>query len=379
MNPIKIIKFCLGEGAFKPVLFLSGLVIVLWSLRASGNSIVPLDFILWCSVIVLSSMIIWRAGDFFTPAAEFIGEHYRMPQSVKAAVIDAVASSFPEFAVAIIAVFYLGHAEVGIATVIGSALYNVLVIPAAVGLVAVSPVLVSREVIWRDNLYYVFVVFMLLGVLWLFPSEWGIGVAIFFFVLYLGYIYLLQQHTKRHRENTANGVTETNENPVEEEEDEIEVNSPGAAWSWVGGMMLVMGGASHFLVESSIQLGEIIGVHQVIMAFVVIAAGTSVPDMVISVISARRGNYDAAISNVFGSNIFDICICLSVPVLLALALTGQNTPINLPQSWLVLMLLGATVMAFYCFWSNQYTLTKGKAKLMGVTYVAIIIASVILS
>ena len=90
---------------------------------------------------------------------------------------------------------------------------------------------------------------------------------------------------------------------TEEEDEPVNISSETHAWLWIIGMMLVMGGASHLLVEASIKLGELAGIDAVIMGFVVIAAGTSVPDTVLSVIRAKRGNYDAAISNVLGSNI----------------------------------------------------------------------------
>ncbi len=130
--------------------------------------------------------MIWRAGDFFSSAAKYIENQYNIPQSVKAAVIDAIASSFPEFAVAVIAVLVLGYAEVGIATIVGSALYNVLVIPSVVGIVAITPVLVSKEVVWRDSLLYLIVVVVLLGVVMIYPTEWGVLVASIFLVFFLG-------------------------------------------------------------------------------------------------------------------------------------------------------------------------------------------------
>jgi cation:H+ antiporter len=143
-------------------------------------------------------------------------------------------------------------------------------------------------------------------------------------------------------------------------------------------MMAVMGLASHILVEASIQLGDLLGIDAVIMGFIVIAAGTSVPDTVLSVLSAKRGNYDAAISNVFGSNIFDICICLSVPILLALVMTGAVTPVNLPQIELVYMLVAATALAIYLFWSDNYTLTKTKSTIMAGVYLLIILVAMAL-
>ena len=139
--------------------------------------------------------------------------------------------------------------------------------------------------------------------------------------------------------------------------------------------MLIMGGASHILVESSLELGNMLGIDGVIMGFVVIAAGTSVPDTALSVISARKGQYDAAVSNVFGSNIFDICVCLSIPILLALAISGETTKIELPQMGLIWSLVGATLLAIYFFWSNNYTLTKLKAGMMGMLYLLIILIS----
>ena len=110
---------------------------------------------------MISTIVIWRAGDFFSPAASYIQNKHDIPQSIKAAVIDAIASSFPEFCVAVIAVIMIGRAEVGIASIVGSALYNVLVIPAAAGLVAASPMVISKEVVWRDNIYYLGVTLVL--------------------------------------------------------------------------------------------------------------------------------------------------------------------------------------------------------------------------
>ncbi|MBU3916379.1 sodium:calcium antiporter, partial [bacterium] len=109
------------------------------------------------------------------------------------------------------------------------------------------------------------------------------------------------------------------------------------------------------------------------MAFVVIAAGTSVPDMVLSIISSRKGHYDAAISNVFGSNIFDICVCLGLPIILALIINGSNTPVDLPQVSLVWLLLGSSLIAMIFFWTNKYTLTRLKSLLLGLFYMAIVV------
>ena len=371
MNPFAPLTFFLGKGMFRHAMLLAGISIISWYLSVEGIDWAA--YILWISLILLATIIIWRAGDFFSSAATYIQEKHEIPQSIKAAVIDAIASSFPEFCVAVIAVLMIGRAEVGISSIVGSALYNVLVIPAAAGLVATSPMVISREVVWRDNIFYFGVVLLLGAMLWQFPNEWSIGVALLFLLAYIGYVALLHRDFKKSRnQERDNFITEEVE---DDEEDLLELQSEKKAWLWIMLMMLVMGGASHMLVESSLSLGDLLGIDGVIMGFVVIAAGTSVPDTALSVISAKKGHYDAAVSNVFGSNIFDICVCLSIPILLALAMSGEPTYIDLPQTGLIWSLIGATLLSIYFFWSNNYTLTKVKAGMMGILYLLIILIS----
>ncbi len=373
MNPITPFSFFFGKDMFRHAILLSGITIIAWFLTQNGIGLASYFF--WISLIMISTIVIWRAGDFFSPAASYIQNKHDIPQSIKAAVIDAIASSFPEFCVAVIAVIMIGRAEVGIASIVGSALYNVLVIPAAAGLVAASPMVISKEVVWRDNIYYLGVTLLLGAMLWLFPNEWGAGVAIIFLLAYLGYVFLLQRDFKKSKNQNADSHQPDLLDDKTEDDDELELKSEKKAWVWLVGMMIVMGGATHVLVESSLALGDMLGIDGVLMGFVVIAAGTSVPDTALSVISAKKGHYDAAVSNVFGSNIFDICICLSIPILLALTMSGEPTAIDLPQLGLIWSLIGATFIAAYLFWSNNYTLTKAKAGMMGMIYLLIILVA----
>ncbi len=374
MNPLVKIQNFLGPKIYKPTLILAGVALVTWP--------IPLgffQFFCFLATICLASIIIWKAGDHFAPAAEFIEDHHNLPQSVKAAVIDAIASSFPEFAVAVIAVMFLGQFEVGVATIAGSALYNVLIIPAASGLVATTPLILSREVVWRDSLFYLAVVVVLIATVY-WTSEWSIGVATLFFLLYVCYIYMLHKHYKSHQMATAyqEGVTKQEEEE-EEEEEELHIETEKEAWAWIIGMMLVMGAASHLLVESSIGLGDLLGIDAVIMAFIVIAAGTSAPDTALSVLSAMKGNYDAAVSNVFGSNIFDILICLSVPIAMMFFSGQPYTLMEMPYKSLLWILLGSTFLAIYLFYTDNYTLTKRKSVIMLVTYLVIAIYAIAIS
>ncbi len=117
----------------------------------------------------------------------------------------------------------IGRAEVGISSIVGSALYNVLVIPAASGLVAASPMVISREVVWRDNIFYFGVVLLLGAILWIFPNEWGAGVALLFLLAYLGYVFLLHRDFKKSRNQESDEIkAEKVEEDEEDEEEEVE-------------------------------------------------------------------------------------------------------------------------------------------------------------
>ena len=110
MNPLAPLIFFLGKGMFRHAMLLAVVSIISWYLSVEGIDWEA--YILWISLILLATIIIWRAGDFFSSAATYIQEKHEIPQSIKAAVIDAIASAFREFCVAVIAVLLIRRAEV---------------------------------------------------------------------------------------------------------------------------------------------------------------------------------------------------------------------------------------------------------------------------
>ena len=85
---------------------------------------------------------------------------------------------------------------------------------------------------------------------------------------------------------------------------------------------------SWILVESGVLLASSLGVSEVIIGLTVLAAGTSVPDLFSSLIVAKQGRGDMAVANALGSNIFDIGICLGLPWIVYLAMTGAPVPVS---------------------------------------------------
>ncbi|MEA3414126.1 MAG: hypothetical protein U9Q99_01205 [Nanoarchaeota archaeon] len=299
-------------------------------------------------IIFFSSFLIYVFGKKFAEVSSNLGDYFKLPKSVKGATFDAIASSMPELMVVLFAVIFFKKFEVGIGTIAGSALFNLLIIPGICVLVSPKIFKVSKEVIHRDALFYIISVFVLL-VLILYFKVWGLGISLILILIYLIYLRKIITHTKK-----------------------ATIKSPVKEVSFLKNIflffmiMIGIGFVTYFLTGAAIDFAESIGVSSIIIAFTVIAAATSIPDAVISVVNAKKGNIDDATSNVFGSNIFDILIGIGLPLLIYFILVG---PVYIVFNHLeiILGLLGATIMLFYFMIENK-TLSKKQGILLLILY-----------
>jgi cation:H+ antiporter len=129
----------------------------------------------------------------------------------------------------------------------------------------------------------------------------------------------------------------------------------------------VSAAACYFLVEVTRETATQLNVPVFFVAVILAAAASSVPDTLLAIGAAMRGDDSGAVSNAFGSNIFDICVCLSIPLLVNSAITGWE-PVSLMQDGkpipglvgLRLLLVALTVVTLAIIWHNRQ-LTRGKA------------------
>ena len=302
-------------------------------------------------VLLVTSVVIYYVGNIFAHSSSRIGDYLKLSKSVKGATLDAIASSLPELMVGLFAVIFFGKFEVGIATITGSALFNLLIIPGLAVLVCPKLFKVSTEVIHRDAVFYIMAVFMLLVATMYFPT-WGIAIAFIFIAGYLFYVRNILIDTKKFQANACPNLGK-----------EVVLKKELFTCGWT---VLAIGGATYFLTEASIHLAEILNIAPVIIAFTVTAAATSVPDTVISVANARNGDIDDATSNVFGSNIFDICIGLGIPLLIYSLVKGPLV-IDFDHVEILIGLLGSTILTLLFFAEGQ-CLYRKEAKIMLAMY-----------
>ena len=295
------------------------------------------EVLLSLGLVVLACIGIMFSCNVFEPAADYLGRN--MKEGVKGATINAVGSSLPELFTTLI--FLVWYHEVdgftaGVATTAGSAVFNAVLIPAsailAVTVIAklTTSVEVSRKVLIRDGTFVLIAEIVLIYFLGLDQLHWWMGVVMMgIYAVYFAVLML------------TGGGEDEDEEEEEEEEDEIESRgffgdlvtamkgddvelSTGKAWAYLGISVIFVGVFCALLVESTKGLAEAWGVPLFITTVVFAAAATSVPDTVLSIKDALKGNYDDAVANAIGSNIFDVCVSLGLPLTIFCLMTGSS-------------------------------------------------------
>ncbi|MFP6685799.1 MAG: hypothetical protein VB934_13850, partial [Polyangiaceae bacterium] len=248
----------------------------------------------------------------------------RIPESIAGATLLAVASSSPEFFTSFLGAVRFGVFEVGLMAILWSAIFNITVIPGVSALFSKKPLTVFRTVVVRDCVAYLVVTLLLLGLLQdgTLTRVDGVillgGYAVYIYVLFL---------------MMGDGDSEKVE-PIEQ-----------PVWRTLLGLLggiAAIGLLCHFMIEQGSVLAKVAGIDLLIVSALIFAPGTSVPDLLLSFMAARRGAGSATISNAFGSNTFDLTVCLAVPVLVVgdtqIAMVG-------PVLWSVWMLVGTVIFS----------------------------------
>jgi len=230
--------------------------------------------------------------------------------------VVAFGTSAPELAVSVQSA-WVGQVDIALGNVVGSNMFNVLVI---LGLSAlITPLVVHQQVIRQE-------VPVMIGaslLLWALALDGGISrwEGVLLAGLVVGYTVLLIRQSRRETRAVQADVEVAYEDAF---------NGPPKEWDahWgvqvllmLAGLVLLVLGA-HWLVEAAVGFARALGVSELVIGLTVVAAGTSLPEVATSVMAALRGERDIAVGNVVGSNIFNI--------LAVLGLSASLAPTDLP-------------------------------------------------
>jgi cation:H+ antiporter len=273
------------------------------------GGVVPQTPAVFVAAIALTTAFIWYGSGLLESSAEHLSAHYGLPAVVQGSVVVAVGSSFPELA-SVVFTALGGAFDMGVGAVVGSAIFNILVIPALAGIATEEPVDSNRTVVYKEAQFYMLsvsalIVTFALAVIY-FPDpaagdlvgEVTRPLAVIPLLLYGLYLFIQWQDVSDY---------EAEDDPVENVLRE---------WGRLALGLLVILVAVEQLVAGVEGLNAEFGIPEFLAGVTIIAAATSLPDALVSVRAARSGKGVTSLGNVLGSNTFDLLVAIPVGVLI---------------------------------------------------------------
>lgn len=314
--------------------------------------------------LAVGTAVTWWGSGKLEGSSARLARHYRLPAVVQGTLVVAVGSSFPELTTTVLSTLIHGEFQLGMAAIVGSAIFNILVIPALAGL-AGKEAEHSLRLVYRDAQFYLTSVAVLLltfsfaliyhpttG-----PSDLSGSItrpiALVPLLLYGVYLFLQQQDTTEYRreEHGTGATARTGDGKAGEAGGTAGPrgtpapdpgSGPARDWALLAVALVTIVIGVEALVRSVLFLGDRFGIPSFLWGVTVVAGATSLPDALVSYRAARKGDSAVSLGNVLGSNIFDLLVAIPAGVLVAGATVVDYT-VAAP---LMAMLTLATIVLF---------------------------------
>lgn len=289
-------------------------------------------------VIGLVALVI--GGEFLVRGATKLAASLGIPSVIIGLTVVAFGTSTPELAVSLKAALN-GNADISLANVVGSNIFNVFFILGISALI--SPLVIHSQMIFRE-------VPVMIGasiLLWIFSLNGTIapweGFCLFAgIIFYTG--WLIFEALQKRKEDKKIREESEKDFPLESGTLSGILKSLGFI---VAGLGIVMLGADK-LVEGAVALAQALGVSDMVIGITIVAAGTSLPEVVASVVATIKGERDIAIGNVIGSNIYNILAILGIT-----GITSELRVNEAMQNFDIPLNIGISVLCFFVFWRKR--------------------------
>ena len=315
--------------------------------------------------IAIGLLLLVKGADWLVDGAISIAKRKNISDMVIGLTIVAFGTSLPELTVNLLASFQ-GDSDIAIGNVLGSNICNVLLI---LGITAIiKPLRVQKTTLYSDvpfSLIAALAVGFLANTIFLAGEEDltlsrldGV-ILISFFTLFMGYIFMSA------REEQKNTV-------LQEPSTDINEISTKKAYLFIGGGILAMTFGGKLTVDGAVQIASLLNVSESLIGLTVVAIGTSLPELITSVVAARKGSADLAIGNVIGSNIFNIFWILGLSAIIK-PLTF-HTANNID----ILMIVGSSFLIYAALiMSRKWTIQRSAGIIYVLAYIAYVTYTVI--
>lgn len=288
-------------------------------------------------LLLVGFALLVKGADFFVEGASSVARLLRVPSVVIGLTIVAMGTSAPEAAVSITAGLG-GNADISLSNVIGSNLFNTLVVLGACA--AIRRVPTDREVMGRDFLWNMAATAALLVISFAGTIfRWEGLLLLAAMVLYL--VIVIRAALRNRTEELGKRA----------------MSLPAAILCIVGGLAAIVIGGD-LVVDNACLIAEAWGMSQTLIGLTIVAMGTSLPELVTSVVAARKGENGLALGNVIGSNLFNILFIMGI--------ASALTPISVAGEcvWDLAVLLVVSIITYlFCHSKEEVSRREGAALL----------------
>jgi len=249
-------------------------------------------------LIILGLVILVKGADWLVNGSSALAKRYKISDLAIGLTIVAFGTSAPELVVSVISAVG-GHSEIALGNVIGSNNFNLFLILGITGLI--TPIMVQSSTVWKEIPLSLIAALVLFALANLNPFLHSRIIShydgMILFVLFLGFLFYVYKQLK----------SDGSDSELKAQNYSFTKIILFIAFGLSG---LIFGGK--LLVNSAVEIAKIAGISEKIIGLTIVAAGTSLPELVTSVVAAIKKNNDIAVGNIIGSNIFNIFLILSV-------------------------------------------------------------------
>lgn len=282
-------------------------------------------------ILIVGFIVLIKGADIFVDGASSIALNLKLSKMLIGLTIVAFGTSAPEFAVSIKSIIS-GNADMLLGNVIGSNILNILLIIGICSLI--HPIYVKSNTVKKE-----IPIVMLVSGLLFFLAKDNLFVSsineisrndgfiiLLFFTIFVYYLISIMR------------------NKTDEDSNEAPLSMFKSILFTIFGIACIVIG-SNVVVDSASKIATILGVSQRMIALTVVAFGTSLPELVTSIVSVRKGEQEILVGNIVGSNIFNIGIVTGVPV----ALFGGIPAVGFSMIDLIAMIVAAILLFVFSF------------------------------
>lgn len=304
-------------------------------------------------------LLILLGANGLTDGAASVAKRFRIPSIVIGLTIVAFGTSAPELAVSVSSAIK-GSADIAIGNVVGSNIFNTLMIVGCTALFA--PIVITRNTLQREiPLCILSSLVLLICANDIFLDRTGDNVLsitdglllLCFFAIFLSYTFAIARHSPQMREEKA------------EETDDIKQFPMWKSTLYILGGFGALIAGGNFFVDGASGIARGLGVSESVIGLTLVAGGTSLPELATSIVAALKKNPEIAIGNVIGSNLFNIFFVLGCSATITpLHFTGIT---NLD----LMVLVGSSILLWlFGIFFGKRTITRIEGSILIVCYIA---------